>query len=81
MHENLNTTQKQVLRILEDHLLTTESQLKPEARLVEDFGQDSLDNATLITILERNFDVQITDEQTEKVKTIQDVLDIFKDHK
>lgn len=81
MHENLNPTQKQVLRILEDHLLTTPSQLTPEARLVEDFGQDSLDNATLITILERNFDVQITDEQTEKVKTIQDVLDIFKDHK
>jgi acyl carrier protein len=48
------------------------------SRLVEDLKIDSLDRVELIMALEEKFKIEITDEEAEKIKTIQDVVDYIK---
>jgi len=48
------------------------------SRLVEDLKIDSLDRVELIMALEEKFKIEITDEEAEKIKTIQDVVDYVK---
>ena len=48
------------------------------SRLVEDLKTDSLDRVELIMALEEKFKIEITDEEAEKIKTIQDVVDYVK---
>jgi acyl carrier protein len=65
---------KAVLEILVEQLRVEESQLTPEARLVEDLGADSLEIVEIIMALEEQFQISISDEASEKVSTVQDVF-------
>lgn len=63
-----------VTKIVVYHLGVKESEVKPEARFVEDLGADSLDSVELIMALEQEFDIKISDEDAEKTKTVGDVI-------
>ena len=64
----------EVTKIIVYHLVVKESEVKPEARLVEDLGADSLDSVELTMALEEEFVIKIPDEDAEKTKTVQDVI-------
>ena len=57
-----------------DRLNVEEEQIKPDASFVEDLGADSLDIVELIMGIEEEFDVEIPDEDAEKLRNVGDAL-------
>lgn len=63
-----------VKSIITDKLGVEESQVTPEASFTNDLGADSLDTVELIMELEKEFDLQIPDEDAEKIVTVGDAI-------
>ncbi len=61
-----------------DRLNVEEDQIKPEASFVEDLGADSLDIVELIMGIEEEFDVEIPDEDAEKLTNVGEALNYVK---
>mgnify|MGYP001111180467 FL=1 len=55
-------------------------QLTPEAKFIEDLGADSLDTVELVMAREEEFDVEIPDEDAEKLRTVGDATNYLKAH-
>lgn len=51
-----------------------------DASFIDDLGADSLDTVQLIMELESEFDIEIPDEESTKIKTVQDAIDFIKAH-
>ena len=66
-----------VKSIITDKLGVEESQVTPEASFTNDLGADSLDTVELIMELEKEFDLQIPDEEAEKIVTVGDAIDFI----
>ena len=66
---------KRVVDIIVDKLSVEESEVTKEASFTNDLGADSLDTVELIMEFEKEFDVQIPDEQAEKIATVGDAID------
>jgi acyl carrier protein len=49
-------------------------QITPGANVIDDLGADSLDIVELVMALEESFDLEIPDEDAEKIRTVQDIL-------
>lgn len=62
--------EEKVKNIIVEQLGVEPEQVKPEAQFVNDLGADSLDTVELIMALEEEFDIEIPDEQAEKIKTV-----------
>jgi acyl carrier protein len=60
--------------IVTDRLNVEEEQIKPEASFVEDLGADSLDIVELIMGIEEEFDIEIPDEEAEKLTSVGEAL-------
>ena len=67
-----------VKSIITDKLGVEESQVTPEASFTNDLGADSLDTVELIMELEKEFDLQIPDEEAEKIVTVGDAIAFIK---
>ena len=63
-----------VTSIITDKLGVEESQVTPEASFTNDLGADSLDTVELIMELEKEFDLQIPDDEAEKIVTVGDAI-------
>ena len=63
-----------VIAIIVDKLGVDEKEVTPEASFTNDLGADSLDTVELIMELEKEFDVQIPDDQAEKIATVGDSI-------
>lgn len=70
-----------VKKIIIDRLGVEESEVKLEASFKEDLGADSLDVVELVMELEDEFDIEISDEDAEKITTVGDVIEYIKTHK
>ena len=77
MAENI---EERVNSIIVEQLGVEASEVKPEAQFVNDLGADSLDTVELIMALEQEFDVEIPDEEAEKIKTVGEALENLKNH-
>lgn len=64
-----------VKKIVADRLSVDEEKVKPEASFKEDLEADSLDVVELVMELEDEFDLEISDEEAEKIATVGDVID------
>jgi acyl carrier protein len=64
--------------IVMDRLDVEEGQIKPEASFVEDLGADSLDIVELIMGIEEEFDIEIPDEDAEKLTNVGEAMDYIK---
>lgn len=64
-----------VRKVIVDQLGVTPEQVTMEASFSEDLGADSLDTVELIMALEEEFDVEIPDEDAEKIGTVKQVID------
>lgn len=71
---------KKVKEITSEQLGVDEPQITPEAKFVEDLGADSLDTVELVMALEEEFDLEISDEDAEKLVTVQKAVDYIEDH-
>ena len=66
---------KQVKAIIVDKLGVEESQVTPEASFAADLNADSLDTVELIMDFEKEFNISIPDEDTQKISTVRDVIE------
>jgi len=64
-----------VNKIIVEQLGVKSEDVQAKASFVDDLGADSLDTVELVMALEEEFDIEIPDEQAEKIKTVQDVYD------
>jgi acyl carrier protein len=67
-----------VKKIVIEQLGVKEDEVKNSASFVDDLGADSLDTVELVMALEEEFDVEIKDEEAEKITTIQEAIDFVK---
>lgn len=63
-----------VTKVVVEKLSVKEEQVKPEASFVDDLGADSLDRVELVMALEDEFDIEIPDEDAEKLVKVSDAL-------
>lgn len=73
--------QSKVVEIIVDKLGVKESEVVAEASFTNHLGADSLDTVELIMEFEKAFDLQIPDEDAEKITTVGDVLKYIEEHK
>ncbi len=66
---------EKVKQIIAEQLGVDEAEVTPSASFVDDLGADSLDTVELVMALEEAFDVEIPDEDAEKIRTVQDAID------
>jgi acyl carrier protein len=71
--------EQKVKKIIVEQLGVEESQVRPEAKFIEDLGADSLDTVELVMALEEEFGLEIPDEQAEKILTVGDAVQYIKD--
>lgn len=71
---------EKVRSIIAEQLGLEESEIAMESSFVDDLGADSLDIVELIMALEEEFDLEIPDEDAEKVATVGDVVGYIKAH-
>ncbi|MDQ0253755.1 acyl carrier protein [Evansella vedderi] len=64
-----------IAKIVSERLGVDESEVKPEATFKDDLGADSLDVVELVMELEDEFDLEISDEDAEKIATVGDVVE------
>jgi acyl carrier protein len=74
------TTQERLKKIIVDQLGVDEAEVVPSASFVEDLNADSLDLVELIMSLEEEFKLQISDEDAEKITTVQEADDYIEEH-
>ncbi|MCQ2058403.1 MAG: acyl carrier protein [Bacteroidaceae bacterium] len=70
---------ERVIQIVVDKLGVEQSEVTPEASFANDLGADSLDTVELIMEFEKEFGIQIPEEQTEKIATVGDVIKYLED--
>ena len=69
------SVEEKVKEIIVDQLGVDENQGVTSASFIEDLGADSLDTVELVMALEEEFDVEISDEDAEKISKVQDAID------
>ncbi len=63
-----------IKEVVVEQLSVNPDEVKPDAKFVEDLGADSLDVVELVMALEEKFDIEIPDDEAEKIQTVQDVV-------
>ncbi len=70
----MSSVQERVTKIIVEQLGVGEDQVTLEASFVDDLGADSLDTVELVMALEEEFDVEIPDDEAEKIATVQQAV-------
>ena len=76
-----STVEQKVKEIICEQLGESEEEVTPQASFIEDLGADSLDIVELVMALEEEYDMEISDEEAEKIRTVQDVVTYIESHK
>jgi acyl carrier protein len=71
---------EKVKEIIIEQLDVEPDQVTEKASFIEDLGADSLDTVELVMALEENFDIEIPDEDAEKIKTVRDAVEYIDEH-
>jgi acyl carrier protein len=71
----MSSVEERVKKIVAEQLSTSEEQIANEASFVDDLGADSLDTVELVMALEEEFDLEIPDDEAEKITTVQQAID------
>ena len=71
--------EERVTEIIVEQLGVSKEELVPEASFIDDLGADSLDIVELVMAMEEEFDVEIPDDDAEKIQTIGDAIAYLKE--
>ena len=71
---SIKEVEEKVKSIISEQLNVDISEVVPEASFIDDLGADSLDTVELVMAFEDEFNIEIPDEDAEKIKTVGDVL-------
>ena len=66
-----------VYKVIQEVLTDDVDKIKPEARLIDDLGADSLTAVEIVMELEKKLDIIIYDSEVEKIVTVQDIINII----
>lgn len=69
-----------VKEIVVEQLGVDENEVTANAKFIGDLGADSLDTVELVMALEEAFDIDIPDEEAEKIETVQQAVDYIEKH-
>jgi acyl carrier protein len=72
--------EEKVKQIIVEQLQVDEAEVTPGASFQEDLGADSLDVVELVMQFEEAFEIEIPDEEAEKIKTVQDAINYINAH-
>ena len=72
---------EKVKGIIVEQLGVEEKQVTSEASFIDDLGADSLDTVELVMAFEEAFDIEIPDEDAEKIATVKDAIDYIQKNK
>jgi acyl carrier protein len=70
---------ERVSAIIVEQLGVSKEEIQPEASFIDDLGADSLDIVELVMAMEEAFDIEIPDEDAEKIQTIGDAMNYIKE--
>ena len=70
----MSSTQERVQRIVCEQLGVSEEEVTTAASFIDDLGADSLDTVELVMAFEEEFEIEIPDEEAEKIATVQDAI-------
>lgn len=71
----MSDIEQRVKKIVAEQLGVAEADIKNESSFVDDLGADSLDTVELVMALEDEFEIEIPDEQAEKITSVQQAID------
>jgi acyl carrier protein len=71
---------EKVKQIIVEQLGVDEGEVTPNASFVDDLGADSLDTVELVMAFEEAFDIEIPDEEAEKIKTVKNAIEYINAH-
>jgi acyl carrier protein len=71
---------ERVKQIIVEQLGVDEAEVTPTASFVDDLGADSLDTVELVMAFEEAFEIEIPDEDAEKIRTVQDAISYIDQH-
>lgn len=74
------SVEEKVKQIIVEQLGVDEAEVTANASFVDDLGADSLDTVELVMAFEEAFDIEIPDEDAEKIRTVQDAVDYISKH-
>jgi len=74
----MSALEDRVADIIVEQLGITKSEIAPEASFIDDLGADSLDIVELVMAMEETFDIEIPDDDAEKIQTIGDAFSYVK---
>ena len=74
------SVEEKVKEIIVDQLGVDDKQVTTSASFIDDLGADSLDTVELVMALEEEFDIEIPDEEAEKITKVQDAIDYINSH-
>jgi len=74
------TIAERVKQIIVDELGVDEAEVTANARFIDDLGADSLDTVELVMRFEEEFNVEIPDEDAEKITSVRDAIDYIEKH-
>ena len=75
----MSATEDRVAEIIVEQLGITQGEIVPEASFIDDLGADSLDIVELVMAMEETFDIEIPDDDAEKIQTIGDAFSYVKE--
>ena len=76
----MSSINERIKQIVAEQLGVDEDQVTSEASFMDDLGADSLDTVELVMALEEEFDIEISDEDAEKIQTVQDAIDYINEN-
>ncbi len=71
------SVENKVKKILAERLDIDFHEIRPEAEFINDLGADSLDIVELLMSLEDEFDLEVSDEEAEQIRTVQDAVNFI----
>ncbi len=74
------SVEERVKQIIVEQLGVDEAEVTPTASFVDDLGADSLDTVELVMAFEEAFEIEIPDEDAEKIRTVQDAVSYIEAH-
>ncbi len=75
----VDATLEAVRDLIQENLNVERSRILPDASFIDDLGADSLDIVELVMAIEKQFEIEIPDEDAERISCVQDAVDYIND--